>query len=60
MLALLPLAMGMAGDSYVVLSRVLGSAGPAAVAATLVLAVPRRALVCDGHLLSDCSVGVDF
>ena len=36
-LALLPLAMGMAGDSYVVLSRVLGSAAPAAVAATLVL-----------------------
>ena len=36
-LALLPLAMGMAGDSYVVLSRVLGSTGPAAVAAPLVL-----------------------
>ena len=36
-LALLPLAMGMAGDSYVVLSRVLGSTGPAAIAATLVL-----------------------
>ena len=36
-LALLPLAMGMAGDSYVVLSRALGSAAPAAVAATLVL-----------------------
>jgi hypothetical protein len=37
LLALLPLAMGMAGDSYVVLSRVLGSTGPAAIAATLVL-----------------------
>jgi hypothetical protein len=36
-LALLPLAMGMAGDSYVVLSRVLGSMGPAAVTALLVL-----------------------
>ena len=36
-LALLPLAMGMAGDSYVVLSRILGSAGPVAIAATLVL-----------------------
>jgi Family of unknown function (DUF6328) len=36
-LALLPLAMGMAADSFVVLSRVLGSAGPAAVAALLVL-----------------------
>jgi Family of unknown function (DUF6328) len=36
-LALLPLAVGMAGDSYVVLSRMLGSTGPAAVAAPLVL-----------------------
>lgn len=37
LLALLPLAMGMAGDFYVVLSRVLSSTGPAAIAATLVL-----------------------
>ena len=59
LLALLPLAMGMAGDFYVVLSRVLGSAGPAAIAATLVLAVPHRVLVCDGHWSSDCSAGVD-
>jgi hypothetical protein len=36
-LALLPLAMGMAADSFVVLSRVLGSMGPAAVTAPLVL-----------------------
>ena len=36
-LALLPLAVGMAGDSYVVLSRILVSTGLAAVAATLVL-----------------------
>jgi Family of unknown function (DUF6328) len=36
-LALLPLAMGMAGDSFVVLSRVSGSMGPATIAASLVL-----------------------
>jgi Family of unknown function (DUF6328) len=36
-LALLPLAMGMAGDSFVVLSRVWGSMGPATIAASLVL-----------------------
>ena len=36
-LALIPLAMGMAADSFVVLSRVLGSMGPAAVTAPLVL-----------------------
>ena len=36
-LALLPLALGMAADSYVVLDRMLDSAGPAAVAAALVL-----------------------
>jgi hypothetical protein len=36
-LALLPLAMGMAADSFVVLSRVLGSMGPAAVTAPVVL-----------------------
>ena len=36
-LALLPLAMGMAGDSFVVLWLVLGSIGPATMAASLVL-----------------------
>jgi hypothetical protein len=36
-LALLPLVMGMAADSFVILSRVLGSVGPAALAALLVL-----------------------
>ena len=36
-LALLPLAMGMAAESFVVLSRVLDSMGPAAVTAPLVL-----------------------
>jgi Family of unknown function (DUF6328) len=36
-LALLPLAMGMAGDSYVVLSHIIASAALAAVASLLVL-----------------------
>jgi hypothetical protein len=36
-LAMVPLALGMAADSYVVLSRILASAGSAAVAASLVL-----------------------
>jgi hypothetical protein len=37
-LALLPLSFGMAGDSFVVLSRIFGSADSAAAAASLVLA----------------------
>jgi hypothetical protein len=36
-LAMLPLAVGMAADSYVVLSRIFDSAAPAAVAASLIL-----------------------
>ena len=36
-LALLPLAMGMAADSFVVLSRMFGSMAPAAITAPLVL-----------------------
>lgn len=36
-LALLPLASGMGGETYVVMSRILGSAGPAAAVATVTL-----------------------
>jgi hypothetical protein len=36
-LALLPVASGMGGETYVVMSRILGSAGPAAAVATVTL-----------------------
>ena len=59
-LALLPLAMGMAGDSYVVLVAHVGLSGSSGGSRGARASMPHRSLVCMAGCRSDCTAAVDF